>query len=64
MVPGTQAVSVLRLFDDAGLWDDFFFAVFLLWPRCPWASGRPQEEQCAFTLRGSSACPPSLSWVL
>lgn len=35
MVPGTQAVSVLQLFDDAGLWDDFSFAMFLLWPVAP-----------------------------
>lgn len=27
MVPGTQAVSVLQPFDDAGLWGDFFFVV-------------------------------------
>lgn len=33
MVPGTQAVSVLQLFEDAGLWGDFSFAMFLLWPR-------------------------------
>lgn len=28
MVPGTQAVSVLRPFDDAGLWGHFFVVVF------------------------------------
>lgn len=61
MVPGTQAGSVLRPFDDAGLWGDFcVFAV----AQVPRVSCGPQEEQCALTLRGSSASPASLSWVL
>lgn len=65
MVPGTQAGGVLRPFDGAGLWgDSIIFARLLPWPRCPGASCRPQEGQCALALRGSSACPTSLSWVL
>lgn len=66
IVPGTQRQAVsFGCLMMPGLGGNFIiFSVRLLWPRCQGLLVGCRRGSGPLTLRVSSACPPSLSWVL